>query len=143
MTFRLKEILHNDLKPLFEGKNLKYSYALHKLVNEIEDTLLTIEEQEHIDNAEAWLYCSVCDFEMSNEDFSEPYEIFDPHKFKGGSMDENQLTFFTDMLIAPEHPYSKIQEGECKHCGTIYLICPGCDAARKEQKFLPFLSAEL
>jgi predicted RNA-binding Zn-ribbon protein involved in translation (DUF1610 family) len=122
-----KEELHPDLVPIFEKSGIKYSHVFHKLINEVERTLLSNEEREYIDNAEEWLYCFDCDFEMSIDDFSTPIEIFDPNKYKGGSMDGNQIDLFNNTMIKPEHPYSKIREGACSNCGTSYVICPGCN----------------
>lgn len=121
-----REKLHPDLVPIFKNKNIEFSYALNKLVIEIENTLLSHEEQMQIANAEFWWNCDICDAEISKDDFSKPFGVFDPFKLKGGSMDDNQLPLFEDLGVIIEDPYIELREYECK-CGTQYIICPDCD----------------
>ncbi|WP_316819239.1 PIN domain-containing protein [Pedobacter nyackensis] len=121
-----RETLHPDLVPIFESKLIEFSYALNKLVIQIENTLLSHEEQMQIENAEYWWYCDLCDADISKDDFSKPIRVFDPSKVKGGSMDEKQLPLFNDLEVNLEDPYIEIREYECD-CGTHYIICPNCD----------------
>lgn len=122
-----KEALHPDLEPLMANSKSKFYYVLHKLLKDVEQELLTREEESAIENAEDWLNCEVCDHEFSRVDFFKPISLFDPHLIKAGSRDKNQLGLFEGIKIQLENPYIEVITGECNMCSASYLICPNCE----------------
>jgi len=122
-----KEKLHSDLQPILEKSGSAFYYVLHKLVSVLEQEFLTKEEQGIIEDAEGWKFCEICDYEFEENEFSKPFEIFDPHLLKGGSRDENQLGLFKEIIIRPENPYVSARTVSCHNCGSDYLECPNCD----------------
>lgn len=121
-----KEALHPDLVPLMEQSKSKFYYVLHKLINDLEEELLTAEEEAMIEDAEDWLNCEICDHDFSRIDFFKPISLFDPHLIKGGSRDKNQLGLFEEVKIPFVKPYVDMVTGECNMCSAPYLICPNC-----------------
>ncbi|MCX2492623.1 PIN domain-containing protein [Pedobacter sp. PF22-3] len=121
-----REALHPDLIPLMAQSKSKFYYVLHKLLKDVEQELLTLEEEAAIENAEDWLNCEICDHEFSRIDFFNPISLFDPHLIKDGSRDKNQLGLFEEIKIPLVEPYIEVVTGECNMCSASYLICPNC-----------------
>lgn len=122
-----REMVHPDLAPILEEANSKFSYALHKLANSLEQEFLSKEEEEMIESAQRWDYCFVCDQEFQPEDVHH-HNLLDPHRIKGGSRDENQLSLFKkEFIIPPENPYLDTRAIHCGNCNSFFIECGNCN----------------
>jgi len=123
---RDRETVHPDLAPILEKANSKFSYALHKLANSLEQEFLSKEEEEMIERAQPWDYCFVCNHEFQPEDIH-LHSLLDPHRIKGGSRDENQLGLFKEFIVSPENPYLDTRAIHCSNCNSYFIECGNCN----------------
>lgn len=121
-----REIVHPDLAPVLKGANSKFIYALHKLTNSLEQEFLSKEEEEVIESAQRWDYCFICEHEFQKEDVHH-HSLLDPHRIKGVSRDENQLSIFKEFIISPENPLIDIRAIHCGNCNSFFIECGNCN----------------
>lgn len=128
-----ENIIHEDLKPLLEETDTKYSINLAALINELfSEEVLSNQDikdfDDFVDATDGMIICPVCGEENYGFiNLKNPIIIRDMHYHL---YDKNQLRLsFEDMSIEElnKRAYLNSLEGFCVNCYDTYMLCPICD----------------
>ncbi|AUC75015.1 PIN domain-containing protein [Olleya sp. Bg11-27] len=121
-----KEKIHPDLEASLNRTETKFHYTLGKLINSLENQLLTEEEENVIEFVDDSMFCDVCDYHhYQSVDFHDYIEVFNPNK-KVKNRNQLNLDFLDGEVInnyENHSPLERIRNAECSNCGAEFIEC--------------------
>jgi len=121
-----KEKIHPDLEPLLNKTKTEFFFTLAKLINSLEEELITMEEAYAIEHADDSTFCEYCNFTYyPTVSYSEYFYI--PDENKGPNLVNQYRIKFEeseeDGVYKEEDFMTLTRTASCSNCGDEFIEC--------------------